>query len=280
MKTPLLRALGLCALAMPAAATSAQNLLVPNSDTDQVMLLSAQDGSILDATFLDIATPAADAGLTSSTPVEAIEVGDEIWVTDQLGDRIWRFDRTGGFLGDIGVDQLNNVRGMEIVGDTVYVAMGTASDTLDEGIVRIDATTNTVIDVFAGRPTADISYFDVKLYGGELLVSNIDSGNDGIERYALDGTFLGFFAQSDGVTSFDFAQQINLRSGSDNILVAGFSPPSGVYELRADGTDLGIVAGLDFGPRAGYELGNGEILWTNGSFLRTDTTPIAEDGSF
>ena len=264
----------------PVASVQAQNLFVGESGDDRVLLISAQDGTVLDANFLDIATPATAAGV-SSTPVETIEVGDELWVSDQLADRIWRFDRSGNFLGDIGADgDLNNVRGMEVVGNTVYVAMGNDAVNFAEGIVRIDATTRTIIDVFSEGLPGDISYFDVKFYNGELLVTNIDSGNDSIQRFDLDGNFLGFFAQSDGVTDFDFLQQINARGSNGNLLVGGFSAPSGVYEFASDGTGLGIVAGLDFGPRAAYELGNGAVIWTNGTFLRSDDTIILEDGSF
>jgi hypothetical protein len=262
-----------------ASVAQAQNLFVGESGDDRVLLISAEDGSVLDANFLDIATQATAAGV-SSTPIETLEVGDELWVSDQVADRIWRFDRSGGFLGAIGVDMLNNIRGMEIVGDTVYVAQGTPSDVLGEGIVRIDVPTQTVMDVFIEGDPGDVSYFDVKLYNGELLVTNTDTGNEAIERFDLAGNFLGFFAQSDGTTSFDFAQQLNVRATNGNILAAAFSPPSGVYEFEPDGTSLGIVAGLDFGPRAAYELGNGEILWTNGSFLRSDTNVVLDDGSF
>jgi hypothetical protein len=162
----------------------------------------------------------------------------------------------------------------------VFVNEGQVADVLGEGIVRIDVPTQTVMDVFIEGDPGDVSYFDVKLYNGELLVTNTDTGNEAIERFDLAGNFLGFFAQSDGTTSFDFAQQLNVRATNGNILAAAFSPPSGVYEFEPDGTSLGIVAGLDFGPRAAYELGNGEILWTNGSFLRSDTNVVLDDGSF
>ncbi len=47
----------------------------------------------------------------------------------------------------------------------------------------------------------------------------------------------------------------------------------------SDGTNLGIVAGLDFGPRAAYELGNGQIAWTNGAQFGTDSVAFGA-GSF
>lgn len=253
-------------------------LLTVDSSNDRVLLLNQFDGSVIDGNFIDLA---AATGGVAATPLQAMEVGSEIWVSDQLADRIFRFDRdTRSFLGDIGGgNELNNIRGMEQVGNTVYVAMGSDSDAFNEGIITIDASTAMITGQFNGRDGADTSYYDVLSYNGELLVTNIDSGNDGIERYDTAGNFLGFFAQSDGETGFDFPQQMSVNSAG-NILVGGFSPPSGVWEVLSDGTIGSIVAGLDAGTRAGWELGNGEILWTNGNFLRTDATIILEGSSF
>lgn len=249
-----------------------------DSNSDQVLLLNGFDGSVINNSFLDIASAAAAAG-TSATPIEVIEVGNEFWVSDQIADRVWRFGQNGSFIGDIGAGQLNNIRGMHQVGNTVYVAMGSDSDTLSQGIVTIDASTGAITGQFNGRNPADTSYWDIISVGDELLITNSDTGNDGIERYSLAGDYLGNLVSSDGVTGLDFGQQIFQRANG-NFLVGGFSPPSGVFEFGADGTDLGIVAALDLGPRAAIDLGNGEILWGNGSVLGTDARIILQGGSY
>jgi len=275
------RSLSLIALIVGAAqsVTFGQFLLIPESTNDRVIAVSAFDGSLLNPNFLDIAPLAANAGV-SSTPIEVLEVGDELWVSDQVADRIWRFDNSGAPLSPITSPELNNIRGMEVVGNTVYVAQGSAAATFGEGLVTVDVATASVTGIFNGRPDADVSYQDVKFVGGELLVTNSDTGNDGIDRYLPDGTFLGTLVSSDGVTGLDFGQQINVRGSNGNLLVGGFSPPSGVYEFLPDGTSLGIVAGLDFGPRAGYELGNGSVLWTNGNFVATDAENLLTGDSY
>ena len=265
------------ALAAGSALAGGNNILTIESNSDQVMLLNGFDGSIIDANFLDVASAAAAAG-TSSTPIECIQVGNEFWVSDQIADRVWRFGSDGSFIGDIGSGQLNNIRGMHQVGDTVYVAMGSDSDVYDRGIITIDANTASITGQFNGRDTADTSYWDIVNVGNELYITNSDTGNDGIERYSLTGDYLGNLVSSDGATGIDFAQQMFIRSNG-NLLVGGFSSPSGVWEYLADGTSLGIVAGLDLGTRAAIDLGNGEILWSNGSFLATDNYTVAE-GSF
>lgn len=258
-------------------------LLIVDSSQDRVVLLDSFDGSVLNANWIDIAAAAAADNYTgSTTPIEAIVVGSEIWVSDQLADRIWRFDTTTqSYLGSIGAGtgDLNNIRGMHKFGDTVYVSMGSDSDNFGRGIITIDAMSGAVTGQFNGREPTDTSYFDVNFYNGNLLVSNIDGGNDGLEIYSIDGSYLGNFVSSDGVTGIDFPQQIN-RTEDGNLLVGGFSPDSGVYMYDMFGNDMGVVAGAGFGTRAGYELGNGEIIWTNGSFIASDTRTILDDGSF
>ncbi len=284
-RTSLRHALACAAgLALTASASAQQSLLTFESTADVGILLDPMDGSVTNPAFLDLTAAAAAVGYTGSlTPIEGIQVGDEIWVSDQLADRIWRFDLEGNFIDDLGVDLvgdglLNNIRGIEVVGDTVYASLGNDSTTVNEGIATIDVPTLTVTGSFNGRDPLDTSYFDVHYTGTELLVANIDSGNDGIERYDLAGNFLGILFASDGSSSIDFPQQINADGA--NLLVAGFSPPSGIYSISLEGDDFGIVAALDAGPRAGYRLGNGEILWSNGTFLRTDSNIILDNGSF
>ena len=251
-------------------------LLIPESTDDRILLL-AENGTVINPNFLDIATPAAAAGV-SATPIEALDVGEEIWVSDQVADRIWRFSQTGAFLGDLLADEVDNIRGMEVVGDTLYVAQG-GSVSWPVGVLTVDIPTQTITGSFARSIPDDTSYYDVFAFGDELLVTNSDSGNDAIERFSLDGTFLGFLAQSDGVADFDFLQQLSVRANG-NLIGGGFSVPSGVFEFQPDGTSLGIVAGLDRGPRGVWELPNGEILWTNGSTAQTDSTIFADGGGY
>ena len=253
-------------------------LLIPNSTTDQVVLLDAFDGTVLNTSFLDIATQATNAGV-NSTPIEVLNVGNELWVSDQVADRIWRFGQNGGYLGDIGAGQLDNIRGMEVVGNTVYVAQG-GSGGLGEGVTTIDVPSLTITGNFGGAVPDDISLYDVFDYNGELLVTNIDSGNDAIQRYDYAGNFLGDFATSDGLSDFDFLQQLAERGSNGNLLGGGFSVPSGVFEWQSDGTALGIVAGLDRGPRGVFELGNGDVLWTNGNSISTDSVDLLTGGGF
>lgn len=258
-----------------ACSASAQDfLLIADSTSDTVGMYNAFDGSLMNANFLDIA---ANNGGASSTPIEVQRAGNEYWVSDQIADRFWRFDLSGNFLGDYGVDIIDNVRGFEVVGNTAYAAA--ANGINGSGIYTFDVNTGANTGFFNGRDPADTSYFDVAFVNGELLVSNIDTGNDGIERYDLAGNFLGVLFSSDGTSSVDFPQQI-AQNSAGNLLVGGFSLPSGVYEIGLDGTDFGIVAGLDAGPRGVIELGNGQIAYTNGGAFQSDSAVFADTGSY
>lgn len=261
-------------------------LLVPNSSTNTVFLFDSFDGSLVNDAFIDQTAGLAALGYTgSSLANEAIEVGNEIWVSDQNADRIVRYNKfTRQAVGQIGVDgtgagQLELVRGITLIGNTVYAALGGDSASFGEGILTIDAGTGMITGNFNGRDPGDTSYWDIVELGGELLVTNSDTGNDGIERYDFAGTYLGNLVSSDGVSGIDFPQQMNFRSNG-NLIVGGFTPPDGVYEYAPDGTFVGTPAGVNFGPRAAYELGNGGIAWTNGTWFRTDADIFSAAGSF
>lgn len=272
------------ALAVPGGPEDPCGIMIVDSGNDRVVLADAYDGHVLDANWIDIAAAAAASGYTGLlTPIEAIEVGDEIWVSDQVADRIWRFNTSNrSYAGSIGAGtgELNNIRGMHRFGNTVYVAMGADSDIFGEGIITINATTGMITGSFNGRDVDDTSYFDINFYNGNLLISNSESGNDGLEMYSLAGAYLGQFVSSDGVTGIRFPEQI-ARTVDGDLLVGGFSGNSGVYMYDMFGNELGIVAGADLGTRGVYELGNGRILYTNGSMFGTDADgEILGNGSY
>lgn len=271
-------------LAVPAillAATSAQAagfLMVPESTNDRIWLFNATTGALVNDNFIDLAAATNGA---AGTPIEALEVNGEIWVTDQVADSVWRFDQGGNLLGQIGgAGILDNIRGMEVVGNTVYVAQAGSTASFGTGIVTIDATTGMITGSFNGRDPGDTSYWDVKLVGNELLVTNSDTGNDGIERYDLAGNYLGVLVGSDGVDSFDGAQQIALAQNG-NLLIGGFTPPSGVFEIGLDGSVIDdMAAAVGFGPRGVAQLDDGTIVWTNGTWFRSDEDIFGTPGNF
>lgn len=63
-----------------------------------------------------------------------------------------------------------------------------------------------------------------------------------------------------------------------NILVAGFSPPNGIYLFDPEGVLLDFFA-LNTSPRGVFPLGNGQILWAGGTRVGVldPTTGISVD---
>mmetsp|Transcript_28639 Transcript_28639/g.32838 ORF Transcript_28639/g.32838 Transcript_28639/m.32838 type:complete len:532 (+) Transcript_28639:449-2044(+) len=239
--------------------TDRKVVMVPDSITKRVILFDEFDGLLLDKCFID----GYEGDVGFNRPINAIEVNDdEIWISDQNRDAIFKFTKKGVFIGivDEVVDAvtglkktngLGNVRGIEFVGDQLYVAN---NDPL--GVIVFQNGKN--VGMFGMNKTQD-----VLAYQDELYLSINDNNADSISVYSVDGAnsvFQRNIAESDGVTAFDFLQQLTVRQSTGTLLAGGFSTPSGIYEFALDGTVLNY-----FHPakaRAVYELGNGKLLWS------------------
>ena len=250
-------------------------LMIPDSVKDRILLFDAQDGSLIDDNFID---GSEETGLgIFQTPINAVQINQEIWVSDQVADAIFRFDLQGNYLsvvgdndGDGDTDGLDNIRGLEFVNGLVYVAnAGDENDAPGDGeiVVVFDQTGNNLGFFDTGDP------YDIRAYNGELLINDINSesiGGEDIDRYSIDGvnsTLLGTLVESDGETGIDFPQQITIRESNGNILVGGFSRPGGIYEYDTEGNQVNFFdasAGFANIVRAAYELDNGEIIWSGG----------------
>jgi hypothetical protein len=239
------------AVALGAGAAMGQSyLMIPDSGTDVINLFDPFDGSLVQEGFIDIGI----LDKTGSTPKDAIQVGSEIWVSDQIRDTVYRFDLGGGFLSAI-TGGMDNIRGMAYANGTIYVSnAGTNNGAPGDAIVTF-LPDGTPTGFFAGVGDP----FDVLDGGDRIYIDDIDG--DTISSFNYDGSFIETIVDSDGVAGIDFPQQMNLN-GAGNILVAGFSSPSGLYEYSPDGIQIGYD---DIGALRGvYELGNGNILFTDG----------------
>ena len=258
-------------------------LIAPDSISDRILLFDPINGSLIDDNFID----GSETGLgIFSTPINAIQVNREIWVSDQGANAIFRFDLKGSYLGvvsdadgDGDTDGLDNIRGIEFANGLIYVAnSGTENNAPGDGevVVVFDSEGNNLGFFDTGDP------FDIRAYNGTLLVSDINSDSNGgedIDRYTLNGvdsTFIETFVESDGVAGIDFPQQISVRQSNANVLVGGFSAPGGFYEYDAAGNQISFLNaddGFANRGRAAYELSNGNILWSGGDgFIVTNPT--------
>ena len=239
---------GLC-IAAPALG---QQLMIPESSTDQVMLFDPVDGSLIDANFIDLRS----SGSTALIPIEAIVVDDEIWITDQVADAVMRFSQDGStFLGKL-EPGLDNARGIASAAGRVFLANGALPGPGGGDAIKELSAGGALI---GSHPA--VEPYDLLAVGDEILVSNVHDHD--IERYDLSGNFLGIFHDSDGVTGINFPEQLTRRRSNGNVLAAGFSTPAGIYEYSiADGSQVGY---FDVGSsvRGVFELLDGNFLFTD-----------------
>lgn len=254
-------------LGLAAFGAAAQDyLLGVNTASNRIVQIDATTGAVLNGSFI------VDANSSSTydfqTPRAAIQVGEQIWVSDQSPsiNAVFRFDLEGNYLGRIGGNVpdggLSNVRGMRVVGDEVLVVnAGTTNGAPGPAIVRFDFAGNRLgsFSTVASGGTVGNSPWDVMAFDGGLLVS--DGTSRGLQRYALDGTWLG--ALNSGINNIP--QQMALRANGNILMSANGSTPLGSFGLYEIDASSGAVLrqwtntpGL--GVRGVYELGNGQFL--------------------
>mgnify|MGYP001203513867 CR=1 FL=1 len=248
--------LAILAVAGTVSSAAAQGeLYVVESTTRKVMTFNAFDGTPINTSFIDMSVEAG-------TPIEALLIGSEVWVSNQLNDGIARYDAgTGAFLGSI-VGGMDNVRGIEVVGNTLYVTnAGTNNGAPGDAVVTIDIPTQSITGFWRVGPLADGDPFDVLHHNGRLLVNDISGEN--LEFHDLAGNWQSTLHDSDGITGIDFPEQ-HAATAAGTYLAAGFSPPIGIYEYDSTGLEINYWP-VGNGNRGVAELGNGDILFTSGS---------------
>lgn len=275
MKAILNRALlGTAFLGFFASNANAQPfVMVVNSTTDTIVECDPVSGAVL-GTFATM--PVTGSGVT---PKEALQVGSEVWVSDQLRDCILRFDSTGAFI-DMFVgpsEGLDNVRGFEVADGKLWVTCG--SGTFNGQIAVFDATTR----AFLFSVSLGGSPFDCFLHNGEILVPN-DTSND-IDRVSLAGEFIGKFVDSTAADApLDFPQQL-AHGANNDVLVAEFSSTSEYFRFDQAGT---LLDSIDMAPASGsrgvYRLGNGKVMLSTGAGIYThepsEGTVLLSSGNF
>ncbi|MBX3726584.1 MAG: hypothetical protein KF823_11795 [Xanthomonadales bacterium] len=224
---------------------------MPDSSNNRMVLFDPENGALVDGDWFP---------LQAGTPIHVVQIGEELWVSEQVGDRVARFDLDGAFLGQIGGGTgggLDNLRGMAIVGDEVWLTnSGTANGAPGAALVRISLT-GTVLGSISMAASSS-SPFAILVREDDVLVAN-SNANDDIHRYDDAGASLGTFHNT---TSLNFAQQMAIAINGD-VLAAGFSSNNVVRLDSGTGALLSSFAAS--GSRGVYQLGNGNILWSNGS---------------
>ncbi|MEY3026066.1 MAG: Dockerin type domain [Planctomycetota bacterium] len=242
------------ATAMSARAGS-DVLLVPDSGADRIWALSPFDGSILDTDFVP-----ADGIMQQ--PIQAIPSGrGTILVTDELAKAVFEYSGTGRYLRTI-ADNLENCYAICMKDGFAFVTSGFSTGGVGGKIYRcsLDGAPPQVFSDWTGIGDPR----GIQPYGDGFLVGN--SLDDDLEIVAADGTVAATpFFDSDGVSSFDFPQQLT-DIGNGNWMLTGFSRPSGVYFFDADAINYAsYIAELVTIPRGSFLLDNGDLLYTGGT---------------
>jgi len=268
MRTPVWLSLGLLA-----APNAAAQLLVPESTNDDVMLFDAFDGSLLNPQFLDLNI---SGGTAPGTPQELIFAPNgDILVSDQIADRIFRFSADGTTSLGESTTPLDNLRGLESAYGFIWAAnAGTANGAPGNAIVQLDLSLNLV----AVHPQT-YSPWDLKAFrrGGVdgLLVTD---GGRNLRFFDPANPSTPVLLADQTASTLNFGQYMTDRQSTGNLLVAGWSAPSGGYEFET--TNFTLASFIDIqglfavsGVRSIYELGNGNFL-VSGSGVRV-YDPIA-----
>jgi len=243
-------------------AQAQQYLMMPDSTAAnfRMVLFDPETGALVNANYFPL------NGATNSTPLHAMQVGGEIWVSEQVGDRLARYDLVGTYLGQIGggtTGGLDNIRGMALAGNTVYVTNG-GSGNGSPGVnsVAMFDTTGSPLGSFSTAAMAP-SPFSVLLHQGDLLVGASSTSANDIHRFLLDGSSVGAFHSS----ALSFIEQLGHATNGD-VLAAVFTTDV-VARLDSD-TGVQISTFPASGARGVRQLGNGNIMWTSsgGVFVR------------
>jgi PEP-CTERM motif len=254
------------ALMLLAGAAQAQQVLLGvDTRLNRIWQLSPSDGAVLNNAFIVDANSAATFDF--QTPRAAIQVGGQIWVSDQSPNvnAIYRFDMAGNYVGKIGGNVagggLSNVRGMRLIGDTVYVAnAGNTNGATGPSIVKLDMAGNLLgsFSTVAAGGTVGNSPWDVVVYNDKLLVS--DGTSRALQFYNFDGSYAGAFTAAIN----NIPQQMFVKGNGNVLMSANGSQPLGsfgLYELSPQGGVLKSWTNTPgLGVRGVYELGNGQYL--------------------
>ncbi len=233
-------------------------LLVPDSTNKRIMAFDPMNGDLVDADFV----PADPTHLT--TPKHAIlsASGQSILVADQITDGVHEYDFDGNYIGlfapagGVNTAILDNIRGIALrPNGNLLVTVGSSGNA--NAVAEFDTSGNYLGNFVAIGAGGISSPFAILHRASDVLVDATTSDN--VHRYDTSGTYLDNL-----ITGIAFPQQM-AEASNGNLLIANFSTPnSGVQEYTSAGAPVATYT-IVTGNRGVYELGNGNILTTNGS---------------
>ncbi|MBS1701587.1 MAG: PEP-CTERM sorting domain-containing protein [Armatimonadetes bacterium] len=228
-----------------ASASFAQSaVIMPDDVNNRLVSFDPFDGSLLNTEMFSLA---------GNQPVQAMQVGNEIWVTEELGNRISRWSMTGNPLGEI-TGGLQYSYGMAEIGGNVYVCnSGNGTGSLGIGIVEFDTAGNFLnyFDTPASQPLSILNY------KGAMLVGS-NHQDDDMYVYGLDGTAIGTFHNGSDTNLVE-----QMAYNMDGKILAACHNGGKIAIMSPDDGSFLTSFGPDTGERGVYQLGNGNILFSD-----------------
>lgn len=236
----------------------------------KVVLFNYEDGSMAVDNFIDLTL------ITTGTLKQICRIEDELWVSDQTQDKVHRFQLDGTYINSIGgttTSGLDNLRGLRQIDNQVWLCnAGTQNGAPGNAIIQLN-TDGEVVGNFPvdGSPWAFLPYTDDHVL---ISFSTVSGFLSQIAVFDKNGNYLNPFNVPGNL---NFIQQFSKTQNGD-YLAASFSnasggQPSGVHRLDSQGNFLTTIAGTSgMGPRGCWELGNGNVIWTNGSGIHIANT--------
>ncbi|HYE61373.1 MAG TPA: hypothetical protein VD997_05200 [Phycisphaerales bacterium] len=228
-------------LALPALGQ--QYLMMPDSAANRLVLLNPETGAVENDAYFTLA-----GGL----PFHAMQVGQEIWVSEQNADRVSRWSLTGEYLGAVEGNPpqtMDNVRGMEYADGRVYVSRNANS-------IEVFDTNGAFVFRFSTSGQAS-SPFSVLEHQGALLVGASVTTFDEVHRYTYGGVSLGTFNNGIGVR---FVEQLG-HDLDGHVLAASFTDAR-IATLHKDTGQI-LSSFPAFEARGVHQLRDGSVVWTN-----------------
>ena len=195
--------------------------MVVVTDTTHKSLMTIDDttGALVNGAYLSMSAQGM------GNPINAkIVSANEFWVSDKSNDQVLRYAlNSNAYLGAITSTNIATPMGMEVVGDTVYLA--NASSSLHK-VTKLSASTHAVLGTFTVGSTSLGVPYDVQAWSPSAGVTNllIDDANTGtvgndIDSYNTSGTWVSKVVNGGGSGQIHQPQQLALTTA--NAILAG-----------------------------------------------------------
>ncbi|MFM7260635.1 MAG: hypothetical protein ACKO3W_08530 [bacterium] len=237
-------------------------LLIPDSGADKVWAFNASDGTFVSNNYFP-----AD-GIMKQV-IQIVQSGNgTLLMADEQMKSVFEYTESGTYIRTLAspADGLTNgAYGICVKDGFAYFTTGFNTGLGNGRIMRValgsGSAPATVFCDFSseGDPRGIVPF------GSGFLVGN--STTDDIEYVSGSGVVSPVpFADSDGVISFDFPQQIQLLPDG-GIMLTGFSDPFGIYFFDSTGQGSGgfTPPQVYLSPRGCFLLDNGDYLYTGGT---------------